>query len=107
MAGSPAAFIVSAGMSLCMAGMTATVCGASAGFGSSFFSATMGNAIVTALPFAAACSDAGCARRTVTRVRRLPISVTSSALMAMMVAGRFVGITSEVALVVPVRSITN
>src|SRR5262249_44099567 len=66
-----------------------------------------GSMITTELPSADAAGLAAPDRRTVTRVSRLPISVTSSAVTALTPAGRSVGMVREADLVVPERSTTN
>src|SRR5207245_11682100 len=66
-----------------------------------------GNVTTTELPSAAACAAPGCDSRTVTRVSLLPISVTSSAVMALTPGGRVVGIVSVFDLIVPQRVVTK
>src|SRR5437899_3589320 len=102
----------------CLESLLAT--GPAAGFGASGIGAAIagtettsataggaGNVTTTELPSAAACATPGCDSRTVTRVSLLPISVTSSAVIALTPAGRVVGIVSVFDLIVPERSITN
>ena len=77
------------------------------GTGGASTTAGAGSMMTTELPSADACAVPPPDRRTVTRVSRLPISVTSSAVMALTPAGSCVGVVRVAALVVPERSTTN
>ena len=66
-----------------------------------------GRVTLTAFISADACSVAGSARMTVTRVSRVPISVTSSAVTERSEVGRLEGMVSDAPLAAPVRSMMN
>src|SRR6185503_6804027 len=93
-AGSIAASFTTVGTASTTAGVEATA-------------AEAGSPIATVLPFGAACSTPACARWNVTRVRRVPISVTSSAAIDVIDGGRLDGMVSVDAFDAPVRSMTN